>query len=309
MPAEQSMRKQPILLGIVGDSGAGKTTFTKAITKVLGEHQVAVICTDDYHKYNRAERAEKNLTPLHPDCNYLDIVEQHLLLVKAGQPILKPNYNHSTGDFAPPSYIQPKEFIIVEGLLGYFTKTMRDCYDIKLYLAPPDDLNVPWKLKRDMQVRGYSEEAALREIRLRKPDAEAFIYPQRKWADMVLYFGQNRRGAGDHLNVSLLLRPTLPLPDLSAMLEQKAGGHGLRWMRDSELDLPADRLEIDGNISDKTAKQLEDLLWQSVPAEYRHLRRDRIDAIKGERSEIKSYPLALTQLLIAYHVLHAASGR
>ncbi len=177
------MRKQPILLGIIGDSGAGKTTFTQGITRVLGEGQVAVICTDDYHKYNRAERAQKNLTPLHPDCNYLDIVEQHLLLVKAGQPILKPNYNHSTGDLAPPSYIQPKEFIIVEGLLGYFTKTMRDCYDIKLYLAPPDDLNVPWKLKRDMQVRGYSEEAALREIRLRKPDAEAFIYPQRKWAD------------------------------------------------------------------------------------------------------------------------------
>ena len=161
------MRKQPILLGIVGDSGAGKTTFTQGIIQVLGEDRVAVICTDDYHKYNRTERAEKNLTPLHPDCNYLDIVEQHLLLVKAGQPILKPNYNHSTGDFSPPSYIQPKEFIIVEGLLGYFTKTMRDCYDVKLYLAPPDDLNVPWKIKRDTQVRGYTKEAALREIRVR----------------------------------------------------------------------------------------------------------------------------------------------
>src|SRR5712692_8101808 len=63
MPAEQSMRKQPILLGIVGDSGAGKTTFTKAITKVLGEHQVAVICTDDYHKYNRAERGKEPYPP------------------------------------------------------------------------------------------------------------------------------------------------------------------------------------------------------------------------------------------------------
>jgi phosphoribulokinase len=302
------MRKPPILLGIVGDSGAGKTTFTRGIAQLLGEDQVAVICTDDYHKYNRAERAQKNLTPLHPDCNYLDIVEQHLLLVKAGQPILKPNYNHSTGDFAPPSYIQPKEFIIVEGLLGYFTKTMRDCYDIKVYLAPPDDLNVPWKLKRDMHVRGYSEEAALREIQLRKPDGETFIYPQHKWADMVIRFHQNPRGPGKHINVSLTLRRSWSLPDLSAMLEPNSGGHGLRWIADCDMDLRSDRLEIDGNIDDKTAQQLQDLLWQSIPAEYRHLRRNRIDPIKGDGNEIKSYPLALTQLLIAYHVLHAASS-
>jgi phosphoribulokinase len=307
------MRKQPILLGIVGDSGTGKTTFTQGITQVLGEDRVAVICTDDYHKYNRTERAEKNLTPLHPDCNYLDIVEQHLLLVKAGQPILKPNYNHSTGDFAPPSHIQPKEFIIVEGLLGYFTKTMRDCYDVKLYLAPPDDLNVPWKIKRDTQVRGYTKEAALREIRVRKPDAEAFIYPQRKWADMTICLRppQNRaHRADDHLNVSLILRPTLPLPDLSAVLKQNAGEPGLRWTRENDMGLPVERLEIDGNISDKTAKQLEELLWQSIPAEYQHLRRDRIDAIMiSEGKKITSHPLALTQLLIAYYVLQAAARR
>jgi phosphoribulokinase len=303
------MRKQPILLGIVGDSGAGKTTFTKGIAQLLGEDRVAVICTDDYHKYNRAERASKNLTPLHPDCNYLDIVEQHLLLVKAGQPILKPNYNHSTGDFSPPSYIQPKQFIIVEGLLGYFTKTMRDCYDVKVYLAPLDDLNVPWKLKRDMHVRGYSEEAALREILVRKPDGEAFIYPQHKWADMVIHLHQNQGGMGDHVHVSLILRRTLSLPDLSAMLERNGGGHGLRWIADCDMDPPADRLEIDADISDKTAKQLEDLLWRSIPAEYRHLRRDRIDPIKGDGNEIKSHPLALTQLLIACHVLHIASAR
>ncbi len=306
------MRKQPILLGIIGDSGAGKTTFTQGITRVLGEGQVAVICTDDYHKYNRAERAQKNLTPLHPDCNYLDIVEQHLLLVKAGQPILKPNYNHSTGDFAPSSYIQPKEFIIVEGLLGYFTKTMRDCYDFKLYLAPPDDLNVPWKIKRDTQVRGYTKEAALREIRVRKPDAEAFIYPQRKWADMTVCLrpAQNRaHGADDHLDVSLILRPMLPLPDFYAVLKQNAGEPGLRWTRENDMGVPADRLEIDGNISHEQAKQLEELLWQSVPAAYRHLRGDRIDAIMiSEGKRITSYPLALTQLLIVCHVLQAAAS-
>ncbi len=303
------MQKKPILLGIVGDSGAGKTTITKGIAKVLGEDRVAIICTDDYHKYNRAERAEKKITPLHPDCNYLDICEQHLLLIKAGQPVLKPNYNHSTGDFDPPSYVTPKEFVIVEGLLGYYTKTMRDCYDVKLFLAPPQDLNVPWKMRRDTERRGYTEEAVLREMELRKPDIEGFIRPQRKWADMVICFypPADRKGeTGSRLGVSIILRPTLPHPDLSAVLG--AGQDGLRLVMDRDMGLPADRLEINGNINDEKARQLEDLLWQHIPGEHQHLRNDEIGMIISGKAKVKSYPLALTQLLVSYHLLKAASG-
>jgi len=304
------MQKKTVLLGIVGDSGAGKTTITKGIAKVLGEDRVAIICTDDYHKYNRAERAEKKITPLHPDCNYLDICEQHLLLIKAGQPILKPNYNHSTGDFDPPSYVEPKEFVIVEGLLGYYTKTMRDCYDVKLFLAPPQDLNVPWKVKRDTQRRGYTEEAVLKEMQLRKPDIESFIHPQRKWADMVICFNppaDRKDETGSRLDVSIVLRPTLPHPDLSAVLG--AGDDGLQVVMDRDMGLPADRLQISGDIDDRKARQLEDLLWQHIPGEHQHLRNGDIGAIiSGTGAKVKSYPLALTQLLVAYHLLKAASG-
>ncbi|MHB1672550.1 MAG: phosphoribulokinase, partial [Acidiferrobacter sp.] len=100
------MQKRPILLGIVGDSAAGKTTITSGIAKVIGQDRCTIICTDDYHKYNRVQRAEKGLTALHPDCNYMDVIEQHLHLLKNGQPILKPHYNHSTGDFDPPTYVE-----------------------------------------------------------------------------------------------------------------------------------------------------------------------------------------------------------
>lgn len=304
------MQKKPILLGIVGDSGAGKTTITKGIAKVLGEDRVAIICTDDYHKYNRVQRAAKGITPLHPDCNHLDIAEQHLLLIKSGQPILKPNYNHSTGDFDPPSYVYPKDFVIVEGLLGYYTKTMRDAYDVKLYLAPPDDLNIPWKMARDTQRRGYTRAAVEREMELRKPDAEAYIRPQRKWADMVICFRQppDRQGeTGPRLDVSLILRPTLPHPDLSAVLE--GADHGLQLRMDRDMGLPVDRLEINGNISDDKAGQLEDLLWRHIPGEHQHLRNGDIGTIiTNTGDKVKSYPLALTQLLVAYHLLKAASG-
>ncbi len=303
--------KKPIVLGIVGDSAAGKTTITKGIAQVLGEDRVTTICTDDYHKYNRVDRARLGITALHPDCNYLDIIEQHLKLLKDGQPILKPHYNHSTGDFDPPNYVEAKEFIIVEGLLGYSTKIMRDCYDVRLYLAPPEELRFQWKMKRDTSKRGHTAEAVRKEMLAREPDSEAFIRPQRKWADMVISFyppPEHREETGGHLNVSIVLRPTLPThPDLSQVLEE--GGNGLRLVLDRDMDLPVDRLEISGAITDAKAKQLEDLLWSYIPGEHHHLRNDDIGTITGTTGEtLKSHPLALSQLLIAYHLLTAASG-
>ena len=75
------MTHRPIILGIVGDSAAGKTTLTRGIAQVLGPENVTIICTDDYHRYNRKQRAEIGITALHPDCNHLDIMQQHLTLL------------------------------------------------------------------------------------------------------------------------------------------------------------------------------------------------------------------------------------
>jgi uridine kinase len=65
--------------GIVGDSAAGKTTLTRGIAQILGEENVTVIGTDDYHRYDRHQPSELGITALHPDCNHLDIVQQHPL--------------------------------------------------------------------------------------------------------------------------------------------------------------------------------------------------------------------------------------
>ncbi|MGL5877261.1 MAG: phosphoribulokinase, partial [Xenococcaceae cyanobacterium] len=89
------MSNRPIILGIVGDSAAGKTTLTQGIAQILGTEDVTIICTDDYHRYDRKQRSELGISALHPDCNYLDIIQQHLALLRTGQPILKPIYNHS----------------------------------------------------------------------------------------------------------------------------------------------------------------------------------------------------------------------
>ena len=179
---------RPIILGIVGDSAAGKTTLTRGIAQVLGPENVTIICTDDYHRYDRTQRAEIGITALHPDCNYLDIMQQHLSLLRTGQAILKPVYSHSTGTFEPPQYIKPTKFVIIEGLLGYSTRAARDAYDVKVYLAPPEPLRADWKVKRDTQKRGYTPEQVLAELDKREPDSERYIRPQRQWSDIVVSF-------------------------------------------------------------------------------------------------------------------------
>jgi phosphoribulokinase len=81
MPFERRV-DHPIILGIVGDSAAGKTTLTAGIAAILGADRVATICTDDYHRYGREDRARFGITPLHPECNYIDIIELHLALLR-----------------------------------------------------------------------------------------------------------------------------------------------------------------------------------------------------------------------------------
>ena len=117
---------RPILLGICGDSATGKTTLTRGLVRILGEAQVTHIDGDHYHRYTRTQRAEVGITPLHPDANHLDILEQHLVHLRAGQPILKPVYRHRDGTLAPAEHIAPAQFTIVEGMLGFHTPAMRD---------------------------------------------------------------------------------------------------------------------------------------------------------------------------------------
>ena len=89
------------MLAIAGDSAAGKTTLTRGITDTLGADRATALCVDDYHRYDRRS-AGLPFTVLHPDCNYIEVMEQHLQLLALGRPILKPVYDHATGELVRP---------------------------------------------------------------------------------------------------------------------------------------------------------------------------------------------------------------
>lgn len=305
---------RPIILGIVGDSAAGKTTLTRGIAQVLGPENVTVICTDDYHRYDRRERGEIGITALHPDCNHLDIMQQHLSLLRTGQPILKPVYSHKTGTFEPPQYIQPTKFVIIEGLLGYSTRVAREAYDVKVYLAPPEGLRAEWKVKRDTQKRGYTPEQVLAELEKREPDSESFIRPQRQWSDIVVSFypaGDDSDHNNGHLNVRLVLRPTIPHPNFTSLLNltDANSDSAIRLGLDRDMGKPVDVLEVDGHATLEQVSKLEHILCSDMPYLLNVCDREvnpELGKVAGTTGEtLQSYPLALTQLIITYHMLKA----
>ena len=296
---------RPIILGIVGDSATGKTTLSAGVAKILGEDRCTVICTDDYHAYDRVERAENGISALDPRGNYVDILEQHIHALRRGEAILKPIYNHDGGTLDRPEYVKPRDYVIMEGLLGYSTRAMRDCYDVKIYLEPEEDLRVKWKVHRDTTKRGYTEEQVLASLEKRKDDSPAFIQPQRTFSDIVIRFQTPENGGDDaHLDVKHILRPTLPHPDFTPLFESSSN-NGLHLELARDVDgKPVDVLEIDGTIPDDHAEKTENLLWDLIP-EASHLRQ-QLGVVDGTTAP--SHPLALTQLLVTYHMVKAELG-
>ncbi len=291
---------RPIILGVVGDSATGKTTITKGLVENLGRENVTHIGMDDYHRYDREERAELGITPLDPDCNFMDIIGQHLGHLRAGEPILKPVYNHDDGTFGRPEYVEPRGFVVVEGLLGYHSPALSSLFDVRVYLAPPEELRREWKLKRDSTKRGYTEEQVLAELDRREPDSESFIRPQKARADLVVSFQPGVADDDDHLDAVLTLRDGLPHPDLSIMLDEDGRDGITLEERASERCLT-----IPGTVERDRGAAIEEAIWEKMHFA-RHMRTERLGTFAvGTDDAHRSESLAITQVLILYHLVTA----
>ena len=292
---------RPIMLGVVGDSGAGKTTLTRGLVRILGEAQVTRVAADDYHRYDRRQRAEHGVSPLDPAGNYLDILQQHLAHLRAGQAILKPVYRHQDGTFGPAQYVRPAQFTIVEGMLGFHTAAIRDAYDVRVYLAPPEDLRREWKVQRDISRRGYTTDEVLSELDRREGDAEVYIRPQQRYADIVVSFTPDVNGDQEHLDANVKMRPGLPHPDLSPFVEEDGAGITLTQQR-AEI-----QLHVPGTIAPHRAAAIEEAVWDRMHFAS-HLRGDRLGEFTVGTQLHRSESLAIVQVLILYQLVTARAA-
>jgi phosphoribulokinase len=293
-------------IGVAGDSGSGKTTFTQGIREIFGNDLVSTITLDDYHRLDREGRRRENLTALNPAANRIDRIEQDLIMLRRGVPIEKPVYNHTTGTFDPPVIFRPKKILILEGLHTLFTPKLRRYLDFTLFVDPAREVKYDWKLRRDMAKRGYSEEAVLKEIAKREPEYEQYILPQREHADVVIGIGYSEYGKDlgkdrdvycvtlsqhrmkhtiENIDLSLDLYSILSLSERNFALKFHTSGQGSERMGE---------LIIDGELSAHAVNKLEHSIEKQTKVHPISIFRHRQYVTAGD----------LARLILCWRIIH-----
>ncbi len=251
------------MLAVGGDSGSGKTTFTDAIYRLLGDDLVATITMDDYHTEDRATRARTGSLPLNPAINDLELLADHLATLRRGEVIEKPVYNHTTGEFDPPVPFAPPRILIIEGLHPLHTERLRGAYDMSLYVKPNREVKWGWKLRRDVEERGHDRETARAEMLQREPLFAQYIDFQKVYAELVLKITPSR--FGDEQVAVQLLQRTLDIPteslglnlDLAALVHRSQRGFVLEYRNTTYYGTPVASLVLDGHLPCSAMTELE----------------------------------------------------
>jgi phosphoribulokinase len=206
-PASPSPTHYPFILGIIGDSGSGKSTIADGVRALIGQDRVTSLELDDYHRYTRAERVELGLTALNPTVHNLPLMQEHLQLLRRGRPVRNRRYDHSDGTFGPIRTLDPNEVVVARGLLGFPTDDLRSAYDLAVFLQPEPELLFRWKLRRDVKTRGYSEAEVLKRIAQHLLDSKQYVLPQADRADLVVRYRIPEWDAPDsEVSAELVLR-------------------------------------------------------------------------------------------------------
>lgn len=180
------LSRKPFVIGVAGDSGAGKDTFSDAIKGLFGGHSVTTLSGDDYHLWDRQKPMWQVMTHLNPMANDLEGFARDLVTLTDGKAILSRHYNHQTGRMSRPFSTQSNDFIVASGLHALYLPILRECYNLSVYLDIDENLRRHFKFQRDVHHRGHTPEKVLASFQRREPDSARFIRPQAAHADLVL---------------------------------------------------------------------------------------------------------------------------
>ena len=189
---------KPLVIGVAGGSGSGKTTVAKAIDEAVGFASV-LIDMDAYYKdqayMTMDERRAVNYD--HPDSIDLDLMVEQLELLAGGVAIEKPTYDYAGHTRAERTVrVEPQEVIVVEGILLFADARLRNLFDIKIFVEVSDDVRFIRRLRRDIVERGRSLDSVIAQyLDTVRPMHLEFVEPSKRYADVILpEGGQNRVG-------------------------------------------------------------------------------------------------------------------
>lgn|SRR5690606_18506926 len=192
MPKHQG----PLIIGVVGGSGSGKTTVARAILASAGV-PAAFLDQDAYYRdlahLTLDERRQVNFD--HPDALDNDLLVEHLEALAAGRPIDKPTYDFAAHTRAEESVrIEPARIVLVDGILLFNEPRIRELLDIKVFVDVADDIRFIRRMLRDVAERGRTVEDVVRQyLATVRPMHIEFVEPSKRWADVIIPEGGHNR--------------------------------------------------------------------------------------------------------------------
>lgn len=179
-----------IIIGIAGGTGSGKTTVVNKIVESLPEGSVAVIPQDSYYndQSHLPVEVRKKTNFDHPDAFDWKLLSQQIQELKQGRAIEQPTYSYLVCTRLPETvHVEPKEVIIVEGIMSLYDKTLRDQMDLKIFVDAGADERLLRVIQRDIAERGHPLEMLIDKYRnTLKPMHDMFIEPTKQYADIII---------------------------------------------------------------------------------------------------------------------------
>jgi uridine kinase len=180
----------PLVIGIAGGSGSGKTTVAQEILNRVGPEKIAYLPHDAYYKdlsgLPPAQRAEVNFD--HPHSLETELLAMHVEQLKTGQPVELPVYDFSKHCRTDKTIaIAPRRVIIVEGILIFAEPDLRPLFDVKIFVDTDADLRLIRRLQRDISERGRTAETVIQQyMKTVRPMHLEFVEPSKKYADVII---------------------------------------------------------------------------------------------------------------------------
>jgi uridine kinase len=182
--------KIPIIVGIAGGTGSGKTTVAKAIYDRVGADRIEWISHDSYYRNFEGLSAEErhHINFDHPDSLETELLSRHLDVLTKGSSVEVPIYDFTTHSRKPETLrVEPRKVMIVEGILVLAEVELRKRIDIKLFVDTPADIRFVRRLMRDITVRGRSVESVIEQYMTTvRPMHEEFVEPSKRYADLII---------------------------------------------------------------------------------------------------------------------------
>ncbi len=188
--AEEAALAQPLIIGVAGGTGSGKTTVSNSILERVGSDQISYIQHDHYYRDRShlppEERGKINFD--HPDSLENELLARHLKMLKEGQAVEVPQYDFTTHVRKPQTTrVEPRRVILVEGILILAVKALRDLMDIKLFVDTDADIRLIRRIRRDMTERGRTLESVIRQYTESvRPMHLEFVEPSKRYADIII---------------------------------------------------------------------------------------------------------------------------